>query len=298
MPLRRYICSLTSRFAAALTIVLLVCAFDRQAAAALIISDTFTGADNTALLGRFPSPTDVPGTVYAGNGNVSTLGGFTGGTPYEADIQSNMARVGADAGIAINLNISTATQFQLSIDFNISGQTETQANNIHRGAGLGFFSSVALGSSGSSHCFNNFTGLTIDRTGSLRLIVGGADSGVFTTVAGFDASITHNLSYQVNTAAGVGTVSNILLDGVGVSLAAPVNTFTIARTVYAGFYNSSGPASELSNYDNFMVATVPETSSAIVVAFVALLICAREHFARRKMSILPNVSRVCGRRRG
>jgi len=248
----------------------------------MIIYDTFTAADNTALIGRMPAPTDAPGTSYEGNGNVTTIGGFTGGTPYEADVQSNQARLGSDAGIAINLNISTATQFQLSIDFNISSQTETQADNIHRGAGLGFFSSVALGSSGSSHCFNNFTGLTIDRTGSIRLIIGGADSGIFTTVAGFDPTSTHTLTYQVNTAPGVGTISNILLDGTSVSLTAPVNTFTIARTVYAGFYNSDGPASELSNYDNFAVATVPEPAPLIGVTAISLIACLRDLRARRK----------------
>ena len=43
----------------------------------------------------------------------------------------------ADAGVAVDLNITTPQQFQLSIDFNISGDTETQANNAHRGAALG-----------------------------------------------------------------------------------------------------------------------------------------------------------------
>ncbi len=232
-----------------------------------------------------PAPTDVPGTTYAGNGNVSTIGGPTGGTPYEADIQSNMARLGADAGVAVDLNIASATQFQLSIQFDVSGQSETQANNAHRGAGLGFFSSVALGSGGSSHCFNNFTGLTVDRTGSVRLIIGGSDSGIFTTVAGFNPLVIHTLTYQVNTTAGVGTISNILLDGSSVSLTAPVNTFTIARTVYAGFYNSSGPTNELANFDNFVVATVPEPATLMAVFALVSLVCARDFFARRKMSI-------------
>jgi hypothetical protein len=264
--------------------VLAAVALRNGASASLIINDTFTAPDNTALIGRIPSPTDVPANAYAGNGNVSTVGGPTGGSPYEADIQSNMARIGSDAGIAINLNISTATQFQLSIDFNISSQIETQADNIHRGAGLGFFSSVALGSGGSSHCFNNFTGLTVDRTGNIRLIIGGADSGIFTTVAGFDPTSIHTLTYQVNTAPGVGTISNILLDGTSVSLTAPVNTFTIARTVYAGFYNSDGPASELSNYDNFAVATVPEAAPLIGVAAISLIACLRDLRTRRSRS--------------
>jgi hypothetical protein len=270
------------RFATRLLVYLLAAfAFEHDARSSVIVFDTFTAPNNTALIGRMPAPTDVPGTTYEGNGNVSTVGGFTGGTPYEADIQTNAARVGADAGLAVNLNITTAQQFQLSISFDVSSQTETQANNPHRGAGLGFFSSVALGSGGSSHCFNNFTGLTVDRTGSVRLIIGGADSGIFTTVAGFNPAITHILSYQVNTTAGIGTISNILLDSASVSLTAPANTFTIARTVYAGFYNSSGPVTELSNFDDFSVAIVPEPSTFMVVFGVALLLCIRDFRIRR-----------------
>jgi hypothetical protein len=201
---------------------------------------------------------------------------FTGGTPYEADVQSNVARLGADAGLALNLNINTPQQFQLSISFNISGDTQTQADNAHRGAGLGFFSSVSLGGSGSSHGFNNFTGLTVDRTGSVRLIISGTDSGIFTTTAGFDPAITHTLSYQVNTAVGAGTISNILLDGTSVSLTSPVNTFTIARTVYAGFYNSSGSNTDLATFDDFTVATVPEPSSFFAIVGITLVLCIRD----------------------
>src|SRR3982751_2562955 len=71
-----------------------VIGLSKTASATIVIDDTFTGANNTALLGRLSSPTDQPGNPYAGNGNVTSLGGPTGGTPYEADIQSNKARVG------------------------------------------------------------------------------------------------------------------------------------------------------------------------------------------------------------
>jgi hypothetical protein len=256
--------------------VFAVAALEHVASASIIIDDTFTAPDATALIGRIPAPSDVPATTYEGNGNVSTAGGFTGGTPYEADVQSNAARVGADAGLALNLNINTPQQFQLSISFNISGDTQTQTDNAHRGAGLGFFSSVSLGSSGSSHGFNNFTGLTVDRTGSVRLIIGGTDSGIFSTVAGFDPAITHMLSFVVNTTAGVGSISNILLDSTSVSLTAPVNTFTIARTVYAGFYNSSGSDTDLATFDDFSVATVPEPSGFHVLVGATLLLCIRD----------------------
>ena len=258
-----------------------------NASASLIILDTFTAANNTALIGRMPAPTDSPAAVYAGNGNVSLLGGPTGSTPYEADVQSNAARIGADAGLGLNLGINTATQFQLSISFNISGDTETQANDSHRGAALGFFSTVALGTSGTSHGFNNFTGLTVDRTGSVRLIVAGADSGIATTLGGFDPAATHTLSFQVNTATGIGSISSILLDSTSVTLTAPVDTFTIARTVFAGFYNSSGDNTDLANFDNFSVATVPEPQTfAVVIGFAIFLFiadfCADPKQARKR----------------
>ena len=116
----------------------------------------------------------------------------------------------------------------------------------------------------------------------MRLIIAGADSGVLTTVVGFNPSIAHGLSYQVNTA-GIGTISNIVLDSTNVTLTAPPNTFTIARTAYAGFYNSSGPPAELSNYDNFFVATVPEPSNFDAISAVVLVsifdICARRSSA-------------------
>ena len=224
----------------------------------MVIFDTFTGSDNTSLIGRMPSPTDLPGASYAGNGNASLVGGPTGGTPYEADIQGNAARLGSDVGVALNLGTSTANVFEIAFTFNIAGNTQTQANDPHRGAGLGFYSSVTVAGGGSSHGFNNFTGLVVDTTGSVRLIIGGANSGTFTTVAGFNPSITHTLSYQVNTTSGVGTISNILLDATSVSLTAPVDTFTIARTTYAGFYNSSGNATDLANFPDFYLATVPE----------------------------------------
>jgi len=256
----------------------------KNASASVIILDTFTAANNTALIGRMPAPTDSPAAVYAGNGNVSLLGGPTGSTPYEADVQSNAARVGADAGLGLNLGINTATQFQLSISFNISGDTETQANDSHRGAALGFFSSVALGTSGTSHGFNNFTGLTVDRAGSVRLIVAGADSGIATTIGGFNPAVTHTLSFQVNTATGIGSISAILLDGTSVTLTAPVDTFTLARTVFAGFYNSSGDNTDLANFDDFSVATVPEPRTFAVVVGFAIFLCIADFCAGPKQA--------------
>jgi hypothetical protein len=250
---------------------------------AALVYDTFTGADNTALIGRMPSPTDVPGNAYAGNGNVSLTGGPTGGSPYEADIQLNGARLGSDAGLGVDLNIPSGAHFDLSITFGISSSTVTQSNDPRRGAALGFFSSVALGTSGSSHGFNNFTGLVVDRAGAVRLIVGGANSGVVATVAGFDPAVFHTLSYSVDTTAGAGTLSNILLDGTAVSLSAPVNTFTSARTVLAGFYYSDLAASAVATFDNFNVALVPEPSAmtSISIFFLLVAIARRRRGQRR-----------------
>ena len=247
-----------------------------QSAHAALISDTFTGANNTALIGRFPAPDDTPGSSYAGNGNVSLVGGPTGGTPYEADLQGNAARVGSDAGLALNLGITTGAHFDLTISFNINNSTVTQANDPRRGAALGFFSSVALGSSGSSHGFNNFTGLVVDSTGTVRLIIGGANSGITAAAVGFDPTIFHTLAYSVDTNAGAGTISNILLDGISVSLTAPTNTFTVARTALGGFYFSDLDASVVASFDNFSVAVVPEPSAAMIVFALVTLIGLRE----------------------
>lgn len=254
-----------------------------QALRAAFVSDTFTAPNNTALIGRLPSPDDAPGTAYEGNGNVSLAGGATGGTPYEADIQGNVARVGSDAGLGLSLGVGTPVQFTLSISFNISASTVTQANDPRRGAGLGFFSSVALGTSGSSHCFNNFTGLAVDSAGSLRLIIGGANSGIVTTVAGFDPSVFHTLSYSVDTTAGAGTISNILLDGTAVSLTAPANTFTTARTALGGFYYSDLNASVVASFDNFSITAVPEPSATFGISVLFLLICITR--ARRRVRL-------------
>lgn len=241
-------------------------------ASAALIYDTFTAPDNTTLIGRFPAPDNTPGAAYQGNGNVSLFGGPTGGTPYEADIQGNVARLGSDAGVALDLDITTPAQFQLTISFNISASTVTQANDTRRGAGLGFFSSVAIGSSGSSHGFNNFTGLVVDLAGNIRLIVAGANSGIATTVTGFDPSVFHTLSFTVNTAAGVGSISNIMLDGVSVSLTAPANTFTVARTALAGFHYSDLDPGVVASFDNFSVALVPEPSAFIALSGLFLLL--------------------------
>jgi hypothetical protein len=261
---------------------LFVSAFQCSSLGSIVIDDSFTGPDNTALLGRLAFPIDTPATTYVGNGNVSAVGGPTGGTPYEADIQSNAARIGSDAAVALSLGVATASQIQLSITFDISGDTDTQATDPHRGAGLGFFSSVAVGSGGSFHGFKNFTGLAVDRLGDIRLIVAGADSGVATTIAGFNPALTHTLSYVVDTTVGAGSIYNILLDGSSVSLLAPANTFTIARTALAGFYNSDGPITTLANFDDFTVAVVPESVSLLPLALVATAVSLQQWRERRR----------------
>lgn len=272
-------------------------ALPQSACATVIFSDTFTGANNTALIGRMPSPTDVPGSTYAGNGNASTVGGITNGVPaYEADIQSNTAQLGADVGVALNTGIISAAQFTLAITFNISGDTQTQANDPHRGAALGFFSSVATGTGGAFHGFNNFTGLVVDTTGSVRLIVAGANSGLATTVGGFNPAINHTLNYNVDTATGL--LSNILLDGSTVLLIAPVNTFTLARTTLAGFYNSSLGGADIANFDDFSLATIPEPSTWLAVTSAALLLCihdfCRFRASRHRRKLVPPARRRLG----
>jgi hypothetical protein len=206
----------------------------------VIVSDSYSAANGTALAGKAPDVVNLTFNYYGRNG---------GNTSYVTSIQNGLAVLGADIGIGIALNLTNSAQITLSYLFNVSVDTGNQTLNAQRGAGLGFFSSAGTN---NAHGYYNFTGLVVDTNGSVRLLTGG-NSTAATTVAGFNISINHTLSYTVNTTNGIGTMSNILLDGSTVSLTAPANTFTIASTAYAGFYNSSGAAGDTATFGNFNI---------------------------------------------
>ncbi len=226
-----------------------------HAGAAVIVSDTFIAANGTAINGRTPSPTDVPGTTWTQNGSF-----------WSNTIQNDQASLGADMGDAIALN-ATSTQYTISDSFNISNNTST--NTAYRGAGLGFYTSA---SSSSTHGFDGFTGLAVNAAGTVSLFINvsgnSPTAATSTTVSGFNDAISHTLSYSIN--AGTGLISNISLDGNAVSLNAPANTFTAANTALAGFWGNAATSGGTTLIGNFVVSTAavpePATLSFLIAA--------------------------------
>ena len=240
----------------------------RTAQAGIIVSDTFTAANGTAINGRAPSPVDLPGTTWMqANGS------------WENDIQNNLAKLGADEGDAISIGaVASAynvTSYTISDSFNLG--TDTMNTYYLRGTWLGFFSS-------GTNQENTFTGLAVNPNGNVRLIGNSSNTiGSPVAISGFDAAATHTLSYSVDLA--TGTISNILLDGSAVSLTAPNGTFTLADTAYAGFHNMSNSGSSFGSVDNFVISSpsVPEPAPLVLLAVggLGLLLIGRKRAARR-----------------
>jgi hypothetical protein len=220
--------------------------------AATIISDSFTASNTTPLIGRTPT-VDLPGGTY----QVQGVGG------YETDIKNNHAVIGADIGVATSLSsagtYTKPTQIQISATINEG--TWAADTFPTRVADLGFFNS-SLGTGGNG--FLHFTGLSLNPTGVLTLITPDAvNQASSAAVPGFDRSVDHALSYDINTVSG--TISHILLDGNSVALTALPNTFTDAATAFAGFAGSSTAGGQVGTFDNFLVQAVPEPSAVLMM---------------------------------
>jgi hypothetical protein len=232
----------------------------------VIISDTFTGADGTAIPGRSADTVDVPATTYAANG----------GSAFTNSILGNRAQLGVDEGDGIGTGISAPTVYTISDLFNNGNIGGSDQND--RGEGLGFFTSLASGTNGF-HGDGTFTGITVSPAGLLSLISVTPSQAITVystaTVAGYSATVDHTLSYSANTTTGL--VSNVLLDGSPISLTPLISSaglFTPADTAFAGFTASANALGESATYDNFAVA-VPEPTSVGILAFGAAAILRR-----------------------
>ena len=237
-----------------------------MANAATLFYDTFTAANGTSLVGRYPSPTDVPGSAYqATNGS------------WESDIQNNQAVLGADIGVGVNLNNNSPTVYTISDVFNNSGDSGNHTGFALNGAALGFYNSFPAG---GGEGFNEFTGLVVDNTGYVSLDVNGTDNGPFVSATGFNATGSNSFSYTVDTS--TGTISNVLLNGNSVAITAPDGSFTPALTAYAGFFNHSTTGGNIATFDNFTVSTPePATLGLFAVGGLGLLLLGRKRVARR-----------------
>lgn len=233
--------------AALLSIGFGVLGMTRSVCAGVIVSDTFTAANGTGINGRTPAPVDLPNATWVeANGS------------WENDIQNNLATLGADEGDAISIGtVASAyavTSYTISDSFNLG--TDSMGTYPLRGTWLGFFGS------GTSQ-ENTFTGLIVNPNGNMWLINNSNTVGSAVAISGFNAAVTHTLSYSVNTT--TGTASDILLDGNLISLSVPSGTFTQADTAYAGFHNMSNSGSSIGTVGNFVLSSpsvpVPEPAA-------------------------------------
>ncbi|NNM88585.1 MAG: PEP-CTERM sorting domain-containing protein [Phycisphaerae bacterium] len=261
-------CFTFSAFAAAAAAAML--AAGGAAMATTVISDTFTAADGTAIPGRTPSPTDLPGSIWT-----------QGTSNYENDIKSDTAVLGASTTDTIALNTFTATysitSYTISDQFNLSNDSgATSSNGPERGAFLGFFNSSDLNGTYTSIA----GGMIISYDGTATAWENGSQIGNYNgvSISNFNAANNHTLSMDVAISGTNATFSNFLLDGT----ALPTNTnypsgvsFTISTSdlAYPAFYNSSATAGNTATFDNFLLTTptvIPEPATVGLLGLGAM----------------------------
>ena len=189
-----------------------------------IISDTFTDADGTALIGRQPDinlPGDASGWRFNGDSTVWT-------PATNCLIQGNAAALSTDVGAMVYLNYGTytkPTEWTISGDLTINTVTMGPLDNYKPGVGLGFFdyanSWATFGESG-------FHGLVLRPDGQLTYL---NDLAMKQTVAWsgiggapFSTSASYALSYSVNTV--TGGITDVSLSGSNADFSAIINDTT------------------------------------------------------------------------
>jgi hypothetical protein len=204
-----------------------------------LVTDTFTAANGTQLVGRAPSESNVPGDVYAGTGDPlwSTL------------IQGNAAELNADVGVSVSI-ASTASYTKpltLTISASLNPQATTGTQGF-RGVGLGYFAAP-----GGGNGFTGFTGLTLNPDGKLTLMENGTEGASVAYVGTWTANQMHSLSYSIDTRSG--KVTNVVLDGQSKSYT--TTAFTGSATTRAGFYVSGAAGGEKGLVDDFALRAGP-----------------------------------------
>ena len=235
---------------------------------AVIISDTFTAPDGTAMPGRTPDTVDASGGLYIANG----------GSAFTNAIASNRAQLGVDEGDGVATGIVMPTVYTISDLFNDGNIGGADQND--RGEGLGFFTTLASGNNGF-HGDGTFVGITVSPAGLLSLIsvTPSQSITVYSTYAApnYNSAVDHTLSYSANTTTGL--ISNVLLDGTLIPLAPSAGLFTPLDTVYAGFTASANALGESASYDNFVVSVPEPTSVGFLVAGAVMILGRRRRTA-------------------
>jgi hypothetical protein len=204
-----------------------------------LVTDTFTAANGTQLVGRAPADANVPGDVYA----------RTGAAGWSTLVQGNAAELNADVGVSVS--IASTASYTKPLTLTISGSLNPQAitgTQGFRGVGLGYYPAP-----GGGNGFTGFTGLALNPNGNLTLMENGTPGASVAYVGTWTANQMHLLSYNVDTRSGA--ISNVVLDGQSKSYT--TTAFNTAATTRAGFYASAAVGGVKGLVDNFAVSAGP-----------------------------------------
>jgi hypothetical protein len=159
----------------------------------------------------------------------------------------------------------------------ITGTSASPGNQ--RGIGLGYWE-AATGGEGP---VEDWRGVYLTTDG--RLILGRHDAdganrvGLVETIiaSGINTGIDHTLSFDIDTSSG--DISNIVWDGANQTDI--TTTIFNANVNYVGMIASSSSPGTFGQFDNFLVAEVPEPSTFALAALSLLGLCTTRRRRRR-----------------
>ena len=208
--------------------------------------ETFTAADGTNLAGRRPDGWHCPDRSFVG---------FPETGSGDATVQSNQAHLAADYALAIDISgPGRHDWFWVEARMNLGDSDRV---------GVGFYSQPG------QSVTENFTGLVLDRSGQVRLLVDGAEtSHTYQCGPAFDPGAFHQ--FYLDVSPGVDAewqrAEFSITNGPGGYL--PASLFTQANTAYAGFFVSSSNQGAYGYVDDFSVWWIPEPASAAILCLI------------------------------
>lgn len=228
----------------------------REAAAVVIVAESFDRTDGFEMAGATPNIANLPGGVFTAqitNGNTRS--------PYL--VSANTLKFGPDHSLSVPLGSFSTGELSLSAD--LSRGNLGHSGDLNRGVALGFNTSPT----GS---WNSFTGLRLTTDSKLMFQSGALERASVSVTT--SSNTFYSLSYDVNV--DTGAISTISLGGSGNSTVdfSPIYAASQSTNYFAGSPNLSvfagGSASGQSGYvDNLSLSnttTVPEPSTVVLLA--------------------------------
>ncbi len=222
------------------------------AVAKVIVRDEFNGTDGTKIHGRTPNIAPAAGRTWQ---SITVK-------DFPRTIASHRAKMGAISIATLDIRGSYAKTTKISISATVNLGSVVFDGHDYRGVYLGF-------ESADGATVGDFTGLAVQRDGSLHLLVASARGGLpvmagrlESYVGEFDPTADHTLSYTIDTA--TGAISDILFDGQSKSTTTDV--FTVAHTAKAAMGVYSGADNTYGYIGNFVVQSVhPDPAAAVLI---------------------------------